>query len=206
MVEPIPRRFNVYKLLGGGKVADVLLWRRWVGSVIVLVGATGSWLLFERGGYNLLSFLANTSFLLLAILFLWGKSASLLNRPLPPIPNMEIPEETVAKVADVLQVYANYALSIARDIAIGRNLKLFAQVASGTWIASYIGNFCNFLTLLYIGVLLSLSVPFLYDRYQHHIDAKLSITHEILHTQYSKLEQILQDKIPLPSKKEKKTE
>lgn len=31
--------------------------------------------------------------------------------------------------ADVLRVWVNRALSIARDIAIGRNLKLFARVS-----------------------------------------------------------------------------
>ncbi|KAJ8763547.1 hypothetical protein K2173_002430 [Erythroxylum novogranatense] len=207
MEETIPhRRFNVYQALGGGSVADVLLWRRWVGSVIVLLGATGLWLLFERGGYNLLSFVANVLFLLVVVLFLWAKSASLLNRPLPPVPNLEIPEETVAKAADVIQVYANYTLSIARDIAIGRNLKLFAQVASALWLASYIGSLCNFLTLVYIGVLFTLSVPVLYDKYQHHIDEKLSLAHGIVHTQYRKLEDILLRNIPFPSNKEKKTE
>uniref|UniRef100_A0A2P2K1Z0 Reticulon-like protein n=1 Tax=Rhizophora mucronata TaxID=61149 RepID=A0A2P2K1Z0_RHIMU len=125
-----PRRVSVHQALGGGSVADVLLWRRWIGSVIVIVSATALWLLFERAGYNLLSFVANVLFLLVLILFFWAKSASLLNRPLPPIPNLEISEETVTKSADVIQVYVNQALSIARDITIGRKFKLFAQVRS----------------------------------------------------------------------------
>lgn len=61
-------------------VADVLLWKRWCGSVVVLVSATALWILFERAGYNLLSFVANVLFLLVVILFFWAKSASLLNR------------------------------------------------------------------------------------------------------------------------------
>lgn len=61
-------------------VADVLLWRRQCASVTLLVSSTVLWFLFERAGYNLLSFIANVMLLLVVILFFWGKSASLLNR------------------------------------------------------------------------------------------------------------------------------
>ncbi|KAG5514275.1 hypothetical protein RHGRI_035620 [Rhododendron griersonianum] len=60
-------------------VADVLLWRRWCGAVILLGSSTALWFLFEWAGYNLLSFTANVLLLLVAILFFWAKSAPLLN-------------------------------------------------------------------------------------------------------------------------------
>lgn len=185
-------------------VADVLLWRKWCGGVVMLASATTLWYLFERAGYNFLSFVANVLLLLVVILFFWAKSASLLNRPLPPLPNLEISEKTVGKVADELQVWINYALSIAHDIAIGRNLKLFLEVAVGLWLLSYIGSLFNFLTLVYIGVILSLSVPLVYDKYQHHINEKLSVTHRIIQMQYRKIDETVLRKLPLPSNKEKK--
>ncbi|XWS62949.1 hypothetical protein CRYUN_Cryun06bG0054600 [Craigia yunnanensis] len=200
---PTPR-ISVHQVLGGGPVADVLLWRKWSGGVVMLASATTLWYLFERAGYNFLSFVANVLLLLVVIIFFWAKSASLLNRPLPPLPNLEIPEKTVGKVADDLQVWINYALSVAHDIAIGRNLKLFFKVAVGLWLVSYIGSLFNFLTLVYIGVILSLSVPLVYDNYQHHIDEKLSVTHRIIQTQYKKIDETVLRKLPLPSNKEKK--
>ncbi|KAG8645594.1 reticulon-like protein B11 [Manihot esculenta] len=205
MGESIPaRRISVHQALGGGAVADLLLWKIWSGNVTILGMATTMWMLFELAGYNLLSFVANVLLLLVVILFFWAKSASLLNRPLPPLPDLEISEETIVKAAGVLQVYANHALSIAREITMGRNLKLFLQVTVGFWIASYIGSFCNLLTLIYIGVLLSLSVPVLYDKCQHHIEEKLSVTHRMIQTQYRKIDDSLLKKIPLPSRGEKK--
>lgn len=51
-------------------------------------------------------------------------------RPLPPLPDLEVSEESVIKAADVLRVWINYILLIARDIAIDGNLKLFVQVCS----------------------------------------------------------------------------
>jgi len=49
-------------------------------------------------------------------------------RPLPPVPNMEIPEEFANKAADDLRVWINYVLSIASDITIARNPIRLLQV------------------------------------------------------------------------------
>ncbi|KAF4374088.1 hypothetical protein F8388_007994 [Cannabis sativa] len=186
--------------------SDVLLWKKWSVGVAVLLSSTALWFLFERAGYNPLSFVANVLLLLVVILFFWAKSASLLNRPLPPLPDLEISENSVVIAADVLRVWVNQALLIARDIAIGRNLKLFFQVALVLWVASYIGSFFNFLTLAYVGVLLSFSVPVLYDKYQHHIDDKLCVTHKMIQTQYRKIDENVLKKIPMSLNKEKKVQ
>lgn len=100
-------------------------------------------------------------------------------RPLPPVPDLEISEELVLGAADVMRVWINRLSSVAHDIAVGRNLKLFVQVslfalnfrpsylyyelgreriyhiglqiAVSLWIISYIGGFFNFITMVYIG-------------------------------------------------------
>uniref|UniRef100_A0A803NNM8 Reticulon domain-containing protein n=1 Tax=Cannabis sativa TaxID=3483 RepID=A0A803NNM8_CANSA len=74
-----PRRISVHQALGGGYVSDVLLWKKWSVGVAVLLSSTALWFLFERAGYNPLSFVANVLLLLVVILFFWAKSASLLN-------------------------------------------------------------------------------------------------------------------------------
>jgi hypothetical protein len=56
------------------------------------------------------------------------------------------------------------------------------------------------------GVLLSLSVPLVYDKYQHHIDEKICLAHKIIQEQYKKIHDAILKKIPLPSNKEKKTQ
>ncbi|KAK8562884.1 hypothetical protein V6N13_018564 [Hibiscus sabdariffa] len=196
---------SVHQALGGGTAADVLLWRNSCGgALILLASSTMLWYLFERAGYNFLSFVANVLLLLLVILFLWAKSASLLNRPLPPIPKLEISEKTVGMVADELHLWINHMLSTAHDIAIGRDFKFFLKVAAGLWLVSYIGSLFKFLTLIYIGVILSLSVPAVYDKYQHFMDEKLRATHGIIQTQYKKIDESVLRKLPLPSNREKK--
>ncbi|CAH2053303.1 unnamed protein product [Thlaspi arvense] len=189
-------RLSVHQSLGGGSVADLLLWRNRTGAAILLFSSTGFWFLFERAGYNLLSFVSNVLLLLVAILFLWAKSATVLNRPLPPVPNMEIPEEFAIKAADDLRVWINHVLSIASDITIARNPIRLLQVSFVLWAISYVGTLINSLTLVYIGILLSLSVPIVYEKYQDHIDEKLNSTSTLIRS--------ISRKIPLPIDKEKK--
>ena len=49
-------------------------------------------------------------------------------RPLPPLPDLEVTEEMAEKAADEMCVCINRAMSMARAIAIGGDLKLFWQV------------------------------------------------------------------------------
>ncbi|XP_010928379.1 reticulon-like protein B11 [Elaeis guineensis] len=179
---PSPRRSrrSMHRALGGGAVADVLLWRRRNVGILVVTAATAVWFLFERAGYSFLSLMANAFLLLVVILFFWAKSASLLNRPLPPLPNLEVSEEFVGKVADEARVCINRVLAVGHDIAIRRDRKVFLQVTLLLWLVSYIGSLFNFLTLVYIGVLLSITLPALYDNYQDHVDEKLSLAHKLL--------------------------
>ncbi|KAL8541484.1 hypothetical protein ACS0TY_002670 [Phlomoides rotata] len=201
-----PRRFSVHLALGGGPVADVLLWKKKYQSALLLVSSTVLWLLFERVGYNLLSFISNVLFLLVIILFFWAKSAALLNRPLPPLPNLEVSEEIVVKAADEMRICVNHALSIAHDIAIGGNLRLVGQLAIGLWIISYIGSSFSFLTLIYICALLCLSLPVVYDKYQTMIDDKLNVAYKIARIQYRMIDENVLSKISVLQSKEKKTQ
>ncbi|CAL5014254.1 unnamed protein product [Urochloa decumbens] len=171
---------SLHALLGGGAVADVLLWRRRNVSAAAVVGATAVWFVFERAGYSLPSVLSNALLLLVAILFFWAKSASLLNRPLPPLPNLEVSDVVVEKAADRALVWINRVLAVGHDIAIKRDRKVFMQVILVLWVVSYIGMLFNFLTLIYIGVMVSLLVPPLYEKYQDHIDEKLGVAHSVL--------------------------
>lgn len=51
-------------------------------------------------------------------------------RPLPPLPDLDVSEETFLAVAEVMCDWGNRALSIARDIAIGGDLKVLLQVCN----------------------------------------------------------------------------
>lgn len=197
------RRPSVHQALGAGSVADLLLWRKWYASALLLASTTSLWLLFEFAGYNPLSFAANVLLLLVTILFVWAKTATLLNRPLPPVPDLEVSDETVEKVADAIRVWVNRALSVGHEIAICGNLRVLVQVAALFWLISFIGNLCNFITFVYIGSLLALSIPVLYEKYQNQIDDHMLVVYKILDACYNAVLR----RIPVSlHKKKKKTQ
>ncbi|PIA56643.1 hypothetical protein AQUCO_00700774v1 [Aquilegia coerulea] len=198
-------RKSVHQSLGGGAVADLLLWRKPKNSGLVLLGSTSMWFLFERAGYSLLSLFSNALLLLVIIMFFWAKSATLLNRPLPPLPNLEVSDACVEKIADATVARINRVLVVARDITFNGDVKLFLKVAGILLQISYIGSIFNFFTLVYIGVVLSLSVPVLYEKYQVQADEKLSVAQKFLSVYSKKVDEVL-SKIPVPQNKEKKSQ
>ncbi|CAN8257925.1 unnamed protein product [Cochlearia groenlandica] len=176
-------------------VSDLIMWKSRRGGIIVIGFSTLLWFLFVKCGYSFLPFVANINLLLVVILFLWAKSALLFNRPMPQLPNLEITEKPVFMVADALRVLINNLLSIAREIYVGRNAKQLFRVSVVLWTVSFLGSFLNFLTILYLGVVLTMLVPVLYERYQDCIDDKLSSTHRMIQTQYMKIDERLLKKI-----------
>jgi membrane glycosyltransferase len=74
------REKPVHSVLGGGKPADLFLWRNKKISVGVLAGATAIWLLFEVMDYHLLTLLCHCIILTLAMLFLWSNASTFINK------------------------------------------------------------------------------------------------------------------------------
>jgi len=143
------RQRTVHQILGGGLVADVMLWRRKSLTVWFLFVTLAVWLVFEKSGYTLLSLVSSVLLLLLVILFLWAKSAELLNRPPPPLPDLYLSEEVVNEIAGFIRSHINALLSTSKDIALGKDTRMFFRVAAYMCLLSVIGGFTDFLTLGY---------------------------------------------------------
>ncbi|KAI3447749.1 hypothetical protein Pfo_004414 [Paulownia fortunei] len=165
------RHRTVHQILGGGVVADVMLWRRKDLTVGILVVTLAAWVMFEISGYTLLSFASSVFLLLCIILFLWAKSAAILNRPAPPLPHFYLSEETANEAATFIRNRVNIVLSVSEDIALGRDSRMFIKVALGLLMISMIGSLTNFLTLGYTSLVMVLTIPALYERYENHVDA-----------------------------------
>ena len=71
-------------------------------------------------------------------------------------------------------------------------------------ICCYLQQFMHSINIFVSGVLLSLSAPLVYDKYQDPIDEKLCVTHRYVQMQYRKLDENVLRKLPLPLNKEKK--
>jgi hypothetical protein len=197
------RRCNcVYARMYTG--ADILLWRHWPTTAGVLAVSTIAYVLFEWSGYTLLSLLSNVLLFLVVILFLWSNAAALLNRSPPPLPELSLSEEQVMSVAAVLRIELNKILAVAHDVALGKDFKLFIKVVIGLWLISTVGGWFSFLTLLYIGVVVSHTLPVLYETYEEEIEKYAKVAGNHAHTQYRKFDANVLSKIPRAPPKAKK--
>ncbi|XP_026655689.2 reticulon-like protein B8 isoform X2 [Phoenix dactylifera] len=136
----VGRQKSIHKILGGGKSADVLLWRNKKISSSVLTGATATWVLFE-----------------------WLQSPS-------QVPRLVLPEELFINIAVCIGAQINQFLGFIQDVACGRNLRQSLVVVVSLWAAAVIGSWCNFLTVLYIGFVCAHTLPVLYEKYEDQVD------------------------------------
>ncbi|KAJ0797531.1 hypothetical protein HanPI659440_Chr04g0174891 [Helianthus annuus] len=198
------REKPVHQVFGGGKPADVILWRNKKISASVLAGATAIWVLFELLEYHLVTLLCHISILVFAILFLWSSASKIINKSPPPIPEVKIPEDTVLQFASALRIEINNFLQMLRGIASGRDLKKFLAVIAGLWMLSIVGSWCNFLTLFYMSFVVLHTVPVLYEKYEDEVDAFAEKAMIELKKQYAVFDDKVVSKIPRGPFKQKK--
>ncbi|MFQ6626734.1 hypothetical protein Gotur_005098 [Gossypium turneri] len=198
------RERPVHHVLGGGKPADVFLWRNKKISAGVLGGATAIWVLFELIEYHLLTLICHISILCLALLFLWSNAHTFIHKAPPRIPEIHLPEEPFLQVASALAIELNQGLKLLRDIASGRNLKEFLMVIAAFWVLSIVGSWCNFLTLFYICFVLLHTVPVLYEKYEDKVDPFAEKAAIEIKKQYAVFDAKVLSKIPMGPLKAKK--
>nr|XP_024390439.1 reticulon-like protein B10 [Physcomitrium patens]XP_024390440.1 reticulon-like protein B10 [Physcomitrium patens]XP_024390441.1 reticulon-like protein B10 [Physcomitrium patens]XP_024390442.1 reticulon-like protein B10 [Physcomitrium patens]XP_024390443.1 reticulon-like protein B10 [Physcomitrium patens]PNR43434.1 hypothetical protein PHYPA_015815 [Physcomitrium patens] len=195
---------NVHQILGGGRAADAFLWKDRNLSAIILGGSTLVWFLLEKSGYTFLTLLSNILMFSVIILFVWANVAALLNRAGPPVPELSLSEDFVLRTASTVRVELNKALSIARDVALGKDFKLFLKMVVLLWVVSTVTSWFNFLTCIWIGVVLLHVVPFVYDKYEDIIDLHAAKAVDAANIHYKKLDDAVLRKIPRAPAKEKK--
>ncbi|KAA8539986.1 hypothetical protein F0562_026678 [Nyssa sinensis] len=198
------REQPVHKVLGGGKPADVFLWRDKKISAGVLGFATAIWVLFELFEYHLLTLVCHILILALASLFLWSNASTFINKSPPQIPEIGFSEDIVRGVAFALRIEINRALAIIRDIASGRDLKKFLIVITSLWVISSLGNCWSFLTLFYICFVLLHTVPVLYEKYEDQVDSIAEKAEAEIKKQYAVFDAKVLSKILKGSLKDKK--
>ncbi|XP_055817195.1 reticulon-like protein B5 [Solanum dulcamara] len=189
------REKPLHMVLGGGKPADVFLWRNKMISATVLGGATAIWVLFELLEYHLLTLICYILIITLTVLFLWSNATTFINKK-PHIPEVHLPEGPILQVAYALRNEINRALALLREIVSGRELKKFLAVIAGLWVLSVVGSWCNVLTLFYISFVLLHTIPFLYEKYEDKVDPLAEKAMHEIKKQYAVFDAKVLSKIP----------
>ncbi|KAI5670387.1 hypothetical protein M9H77_10751 [Catharanthus roseus] len=190
------RQNSVHQMMGGGKAADVILWRRRHVSVGVIVVATAAWFLFERSGLSFLSICCDVLLILVVLRFLHAKYAVRRKRPLRSLPELVLSEEMVNSAAASFRAKINYLLLMAHDITLGKDFKLFFKVVIALWLLSVIGSLISFYTLAYIGTIVFITVPALYDKFEDHVDRYAGKIHRKLSKHYKIVDENVISRFP----------
>ncbi|XP_006650052.1 reticulon-like protein B16 [Oryza brachyantha] len=189
-------RLSVHRIAGGGKAADIILWKRGRVTIGVIFGATMAWWLFEKSGLPFLTVCSDVLLILIVVQFIRIKIAGLLNRQPRPLPELVLSEEMVSNAASSFRVKVNNMLMIAHDITLGKDFRLFFQVVLLLWLLSVIGNFCSSATLGYIGTIALVTIPALYNKNQEKVDRYAGMVHRNLSRHYKIVDENVMSRIP----------
>ncbi|CAM0957184.1 unnamed protein product [Alopecurus aequalis] len=197
------RKNPLHHVLGGGKAADLVLWRDMKTSGSILAGVTVIWLLFEGIGYHLLTFLCHSLIVFLTVCFVWSNAASFINRSPPKFPEVILSEIQCLKIAHVLRKEINEAFLTLQNVASGKDLKTYLKSIGVLWFISIIGGCFSFLTLSYTIFLMAYTLPMLYEKYEDEVDVVGEKALIEIKKQYAVLDEKVFSKIPMLSDKKK---
>ncbi|XP_074589841.1 reticulon-like protein B9 [Curcuma longa] len=195
---------SLHDHLGGGKVADVLLWRNKYLSAGILTGATVVWFMFEVAEYHFLTLMCYTTISTMLVIFIWSNFATLTDRSPPKIPEIILSEHAFKELTSSLHSKISGFASTLQDIARGKDLKTFLLAIALLWLVSEIGSFCSSLSLLYLSLLCAHTVPALYERYEDEVKTLARKGSRDLQVFYEKIDSKFLNKIPRGPVKEKK--
>lgn len=178
------RQTSFHQMMGGGKAADIILWRRRHVSFGIIVAATVAWIIFEYSELPFLSVSSDVLLILIVLLFLRANYAAFRKKQLPALPELVLSEELVNNAAASFRVKINYMLLMAHDITLGKDFKLFFKVVIILWLLSVIGSIISFFTLAYIGTIIFITVPAFYNKFGDHVDRYAGKIHRQLSRHY----------------------
>ncbi|XVF12285.1 hypothetical protein REPUB_Repub08aG0102500 [Reevesia pubescens] len=198
------RERPMHAILGGGKVADVLLWRDKKVSATLLIGVTAIWFLFEVAEYNFVTLLCHISITTMLVIFIWCMSAEYFGWNRPKIPELLSSEHAFREIVSTFHRRLNQFLLKFLHIAGGNDPVHFFLVIISLYIMSVIGSCFDFVNLLFIGFLCMETLPYLYIRYEREVDYHAGQMTRNVTKMYRRFDSRVLNKIPRGPVKEKK--
>lgn len=197
------RQTTIHQLMGGGKAADVLLWKRQRISWGIIIVATVAWLIFERSGLSFLTVCSDVLLFLIVLRFLHANYASLRDKQIQTLPELVLSEEMVNYAAASFRIKVNYLLLMAHDITLGKDFRLFFMVVGFLWLLSVLGSLISFFTLAYIGTILCVTLPALYNRFEERVDGCVGTIHRSFSRHYKIVDENVMSRLPRNLPKDK---
>ncbi|KAG2317658.1 hypothetical protein Bca4012_068572 [Brassica carinata] len=198
------RQRSIHSIFGGGKVADILLWREPKIAATLVIGVSLLWFLLEVVEYNFITLICHASMTSMLLFFIWSTASDFLNWERPIIPEVVLDESSFKELATSFHDRFNQVLSKLLDLACGRDPPLFFLTTISLYILSIIGTYFNFMNLLFIGFVSMQTLPVMYEMYEDDVDRVASKFMRKMRKLYRKVDSNVLSKIPRGTVKSKK--
>ncbi|CAL9221318.1 unnamed protein product [Arabidopsis halleri] len=198
------RQRSIHSIFGGGKVADILLWREPKTAATLVIGVSLLWFLMEVVGYNFITLICHASMTSMLLFFIWSTASDFLNWERPIIPEVVLDESSFKQLARSFHVRFNQILAKLLDIACGRDPPLFFLTTISLYILSIIGTYFNFVNLLFLGFVSMHTLPVMYEMYEDDVDRVAGKWMRKMKKLYKKVDSNVLSKIPRGTVKNKK--
>ncbi|XP_016510130.1 reticulon-like protein B13 isoform X2 [Nicotiana tabacum] len=150
-------------------VRDVILWKRKNLSVLTLLAATAIWLALEVYELKFVTLFSWMSMLAVAFLFFWGNIHRLLGKEPVDMSAMYISEKSAREMGAKIQEYVEKSLRLVFSVSAEKEWLVFAGSVASLGLISVVASYFDLLSLLYFGVVVGLTGPFVYVKYEHKI-------------------------------------
>ncbi|CAH2061343.1 unnamed protein product [Thlaspi arvense] len=145
-------------------VEDIYLWRRKKLAFSILSISTATWVLLNIYGFNSITILSWTSIAIVSMVFLWGSLLRLLSKVEPELSGLEVSEEFVTETVRSCRKLMERMVRWMFRVGAESEWFVFARTVLGFWVLSRIGNLLDFQTCLFIGLVLGLTFPKLWEK------------------------------------------
>ncbi|CAL1408763.1 unnamed protein product [Linum trigynum] len=146
-------------------VSDIVLWRRPISSALVVSVATATWVLFEVYEFNIVTVVSWVGLAVVASLYLYGHLYRIFRKEEPDLMDRQfLREERVVEAAKSAGSSIELVLQCLVRMSTNGDWRVLAHLVAVLWFVAYVGNLVDFLTLIYSGVVMVMTLPLVYKK------------------------------------------
>ncbi|MED6172460.1 hypothetical protein PIB30_050281 [Stylosanthes scabra] len=204
-----PPSHSSSEYLNENVVKDVVLWRRKKLNATILILETAAWVFMQLYQFKFITLISWLAIFLLASIFLYANLTTLVGKEAPHyLSRFEVTEETAMGMAHSVRAWIEEAIRLLLWVGAEKEWHVFAGVEVGLLLLSYVGTFMDLLTFLYIGTIVSMTVPVAYVKNEDKIQRLMNWIRERCNKSYQVLDEkaIQKIKTKVMNGKDKKTE
>nr|GMC62301.1 reticulon-like protein B13 [Ipomoea batatas] len=151
-------------------IKDILLWKRKRLNIAAIVISTATWVALEIYRFNFITAASWVAMFVVAAFFIWGNIDRLLGKePAADMSRVYISQQSAEKTAHVFCRCVNQSVEFTLRLGAEREWYVVAAAVAALWVLSVIASHLDLLTLLYIGEMVGLTVPVIYNKYEQKI-------------------------------------